>query len=73
MGRPERSEAQVSTEICRDCGAVYQVSMRLVTAREHDWYHCAVCGRLMGEWDSTRPPRYQFLRPGVEYPPRKPR
>lgn len=73
MGRPEPSETHVSTEMCRNCGAVYQVTLRHAPARQHDWYHCAVCGRLMGEWDSTSLPSYTFLHPGPEYPPRKPR
>lgn len=65
--------AQVTTEICRGCGAVYQVTVRQMSARAQDWYHCAVCGGLMGEWDSTSLPSYTFLRPGPDYPPRKPR
>jgi hypothetical protein len=73
MGQPDQSDTQVSTDICRTCGALYHVSMRRVEVLQWDWYHCAICGRLLGEWESTYLPTYSFVRPGPEYPPRKPR
>jgi len=73
MGRPEQSDTQASTDTCRTCGASYRVTMRQVEVRQRDWYHCAICGRLLGEWESTFLPTYAFVRPGPEYPPRKPR
>ena len=72
-GGEDREVSDVGTEMCRDCGAVYEVTMRRNPARSHDWYNCAVCGRLLMEWDSSESPSFRLVGPAPGYPPRKPR
>ena len=73
MGQAGWDEAEVGTELCRNCGAVYQVTLRRGARRTHDWYNCAVCGRLLMEWDSSDAPCFTLVGPRPNYPPRKPR
>jgi len=63
----------VGMEMCKSCGAVYQVTFRQNPMRSHDWYNCAVCGRLLMEWDSSSTPCFTLMGPGPGFPPRKPR
>lgn len=73
MGQSRRDEAEVGIEMCRNCGATYRVTIGRRPAARHDWYNCAVCGRLLREWESSEFPRYTLLGGGPGFPPRKPR
>ena len=73
MGRPKWEEAEVGTEMCRNCGAVYHIVVRRRPSRSHDWYNCAICGQLLMEWDSSDAPCFTLVGPSPGYPPRKPR
>ncbi|HEX6984590.1 MAG TPA: hypothetical protein VF170_04400 [Planctomycetaceae bacterium] len=73
MGQPRWDEAEAGVEMCRSCGALYHVTLRRNPTRARDWYNCAVCGRLLMEWDSTESPCFTLVGPGPGYPPKKPR
>ncbi len=73
MSQPKGDEVDLGTEMCHDCGAMYHVVIRRRPVREHDWYNCAVCGRLLMEWDSSNAPCFQLVGIKPTYPPRKPR
>lgn len=73
MGRSLSDEAGSGTEMCLNCGAMYHVEICERSVPTRDWYNCAICGRLLKEWDSFRSPRFTLLGPGPGYPPRKAR
>ena len=73
MGGPIRDDEEVGVEMCRNCGAVYHVVLHKIPTRARDWYNCAVCGRLLMEWDSSDAPCFTLVGPGPGHPPRKPR
>lgn len=73
MGQSCGDDAGAGTMMCRNCGALYHVEVCERNVAVHDWYNCAICGRLLKEWDSARSPRFTLLGPGPGYPPRKPR
>lgn len=62
--------SEVGTETCKICGAVYHITMNRGEVRVHDWFNCAVCGRMLMEWDSNETPSFTLL--GARYQ-RKPR
>lgn len=43
------------------CGAVYDRSEHMVEAREISSFECAVCGKIIENWNSAWVPRFRFI------------
>ena len=55
-GKEERGETT-----CKNCGAVYKVTVYRFPMRDSDHYDCAVCGERLATWNDTEAPSFELL------------
>ena len=58
------TSAAAPDEVCPSCGTVYEVRIYRLSAKDHDSFHCEVCGNLMKKWADTKVPSYTLKKPG---------
>jgi len=51
--------------VCPHCSSVYETTIYRSPARDKDSATCAVCHKVMHEWNSTSNPRYTLKSRGV--------
>ncbi len=55
------SSENAGTETCKNCRAVYAVTLHRVPARDKDYFDCQVCGHRMREWNDTEYPSFTLI------------
>ena len=53
-------------EACKNCGAVYEITIQRLPAKDSDHFNCEVCGTLLRKWNDTRVPNFKLRVNGRE-------
>jgi predicted Zn finger-like uncharacterized protein len=49
---------------CKECGAIYKVTVTRLPVKDGDSFKCEICGSTMRTWSSTLVPSFELKAPG---------